>query len=73
MNCPKCPGHNTILRSKNIWTTTAYRYPFRDSKGFLHHHILEINVIEYLCSNGHSFTNRHQKKCWCGWPHTTGD
>jgi len=70
MICPVCTKKR--LKSKVYpgisLTTLMYFPPFYDEEGKFHDHDNNRITTNYACSNGHQWTEKITRSCWCGWP-----
>ncbi len=67
--CPTCvqQGLRSIVHEGGSKTTTGYYPPFYDEDGRRHHHDRNIRTRSFRCSKGHSWTDKINRACWCGW------
>lgn len=69
MICPVCKeqGLKSTVQTSGTMSTLMGYMPYYDEDGRLHNHDDNSRITEGKCSNGHSFTYRHENSCWCGW------
>ena len=69
MICPECKkeGLKSRVYVGPSTSTLMYCEPFYDEDGKLHIHDLNMRTTNYSCSNGHTWSENHSGKCWCGW------
>lgn len=68
--CPVC--RKQCLKSKVLvlgrMKTLIGFSSFYDESGKEHVHDPNTVTFWHKCSNGHVWTVKGKKKCWCGWP-----
>lgn len=69
MKCKECEntGLSSVVYEGLSSCTAAYYEPFYDEGGNRHNHDANERTTNYSCSNGHKWTIKSVKGCWCGW------
>jgi hypothetical protein len=67
MKCPECVQNNQKSRvAVGGSTRTLLGFtPFYDEDGNYHNHDPNTTSTQYSCSNGHTWVEKTQHKCWC--------
>jgi hypothetical protein len=65
MKCPECKkaGKKSIVSPGTTTTTAMMTHSFYDEDGVYHVHDYNQSTTEYLCSEGHVWTQKHRRKC----------
>ena len=69
MICPECQkeGKKSKVYHQGYSATSMGYTPYYDENGKYHNHDPNATEAGYKCSNGHLWSEKIKKKCWCGW------
>ncbi len=67
--CETCQeqGLKSTVQSSYSMSTCLGYHDFYDEDGNQHCHDPNTTTTDFTCSNGHKFTKKSKRSCWCGW------